>query len=100
MKSITESIKGGWRMMFNIVQADANNSAAYTTIDTVDPRRNYKYGFLSYSQYNEAIFLVAFDTVEELQELLDTDDDEYSSLLNMRPQEHKTIRGELYVKLW
>ena len=100
MKTITESIRGGMGMMFNIVQADSNNGAAYTTIDTVEPMRNYKYGFLSYSQHNESIFLVAFDKVEDLQDLLDTDDDEYSSLLNMKPQEHKTIRGELFVKLW
>lgn len=100
MKSITESINERLGVMFNITQADSNKGAAYTTIDTVMPMRNYKYGFLSYSQYNEAVFLVAFNKVEDLQDLLDTDDDEYSGLLNMKPQEYKTIRGELFVKLW
>ncbi len=100
MKTLTESIGSGLRTTFSIAETDSNKGAAYTTIDTVDPKRSYKHGFLSYSQYDESIFLVAFDTVEELQELLDTDDDDYSRLLNMKPQECKTIRGELFVKLW
>jgi len=100
MKTLTESIGSGLRKTFSIAQADSNREAAYTTVDVVDPKRSYKYGFLSYSQYDESIFLVAFNKVEDLQDLLDTDDDNYSSLLNMKPQEYKTIRGELFVKLW
>ena len=100
MKSLTETIGGGLRTTFSIAEADSNNNAAYTAIDVVDPKRSYKYGFLSYSQYDNSIFLVAFDSVEDIQDLLDTDDDDYSRLLNMKPQECKTIRGELFVKLW
>lgn len=100
MKSIMESINEAFVQKFMISQADANNNAAYTTIDTDETMRDYKYGFLSYSQYNKAILLVAFNKVEDLQDLLETDDDEYSDLLSMKPQDTKTIRGELFVKLW
>lgn len=100
MKSIAESINEAFVQRFMIAQADANNNAAYTTMNLTKPMSDYKYGFLSYSQYNKYIILVAFNKIEDLQDLLETDDDEYSSLLNMKPQDTKTIRGELFVKLW
>ena len=104
MKSLTESINGSIneasRTILYQVQADHSKDAAYSTFDIHDAKKSYKYGFLSYSQYQESVFAVAFNTVEDLQDLLDTDDDEYSDLLNMKPQEHKVVDGVLFVKLW
>lgn len=82
------------------VQADHSKGAAYSTFDINDARKGYKHGFLSYSQYDGIVFTVAFNTIEDLQDLLDTDDDEYSSLLNMKPQDTKIVNGELFIKLW
>lgn len=82
------------------VQADYSEGAAYSTFDIHDAKKRYKHGFLSYNQYQECVSTVAFNTIEDLQDLLDTDDDEYSNLLNMKPQDHKVVNGELFVKLW
>ena len=82
------------------VQSDHSNGAAYSTFDITDAKKKYKHGFLSYSKYQESVFTVAFNTIEDLQDLLDTDDDDYSALLSMKPQEHKVVDGELFVKLW
>jgi len=100
MKSLSKMINERNESFFRTIQTESTKGAMYTTIDTSKPMSDYKHGFLSHSQYNDAIFLVAFNNIEELQELLDTDDDEYSKLLNMKPQDTKTVRGELFVKLW
>lgn len=100
MKSITESINEARNSGFPEVQSESSKGAAYSTIDLVGAKKKYKHGFLQYGQYQESVFLVAFNKVEDIQDLLDTDDDEYSALLNMKPQEHKVVDGELFVKLW
>lgn len=82
------------------VQGDDSKGAAYSTLDVVNAKKKYKHGFLSYSQYEESVFTVAFNTVEDLQDLLDIDDDNYSALLSMKPQEFKTVDGELFICLW
>ena len=82
------------------VQADHSKGAAYSTFDITDAKKKYKRGFLSYSQYEQSVFAVAFNAVEDLQDLLDTDDDDYSALLSMKPQEFKTVNGELFICLW
>ena len=82
------------------VQADHSEGAAYSTFDIHDAKKRYKHGFLSYSQYQECVFTVAFNTIGDLQDLLDTGDDDYSALLNMKPQEYKVVNDELFVKLW
>lgn len=87
-------------IIFQEVQGDSNRDAAYSTFDLVKAKRSYQHGFMSYSQYQESVFVVAFNDIEALQDLLDTDDDDYSKLLNMKPQEYKTVRGELFIKLW
>ena len=105
MKSLSEKLNEqlvteASRTILYQVQADYSEGAAYSTFDIHDAKKRYKHGFLSYSQYQECVFTVAFNTIEDLQDLLDTDDDDYSALLNMKPREHKVVNGELFVKLW
>lgn len=100
MQSLTESILESKDRVFREVQSDVSKGACYSSIDTVEGSRKYKYGFLTFNQYQEFVGLVAFNKVEDLQDLLDTDDDEFSSLLGMKPQEYKVVDNVLYVKLW
>lgn len=105
MKNLTDTLNNrlvneASRTILYQVQAEHSKGAAYSTFDIQDAKKSYKHGFLSYSQYQESVFTVAFNTIEDLQDLLDTDDDDYSKLLNMKPQDAKTVRGELFVKLW
>ena len=92
-----ENVNDARSYVFSEIQGDTSKGAAYSTIDTSEGASKYKYGFLTYNQFQEYVGLVAFNKVEDLQDLLDTDDDEYSSLLNMKPQEHKVIRNIIYI---
>ena len=82
------------------IQGDDSKGAAYSTFEIETAKKKYKHGFLTYSRYEECVFATVFNTVEDLQELLDTDDDNYTALLDMKPQESKLVNGELYVCLW
>ena len=97
---INESINEASHTILYQVQTDHSKGAAYSTFDIQDARKGYKHGFLSYSQHQKCVFTVVFNTIEDLQDLLDTDDDDYSTLLSMKPQDTKTVDGELFVCLW
>lgn len=105
MKGLSETLKESLevneakQVLANTIQWEADKDAAYTTLDAADGIKKFKHAFLSYNQYEGAIFVVAFNSIEAYQELLDTDDDEYSALLSMKPQDTKVINNVSYICL-
>lgn len=102
MKGLSETLKESLDEARNAlaaeIQGDDTRNAAYSTLD-VSHVQKFKHAFLSYSQHEDAVFIVAFNSIEDYQELLDTDDDEYSALLSMKPQDTKVVNGISYICL-
>lgn len=94
-----QNVNEAKQSLANVVQWEDSKGAAYTTLDTEQGLKKFKHAFLSYNQYEGAVFVVAFNSIEEYQDLIDSDDDEYSALLTMKPQDVKVVNNVSYICL-
>lgn len=95
----TNDINEEKQPLANAIQWEASKGAAYTTLDAAEGFKKYKRAFLSFNQYEGAVFVVAFNSIEDYQDLLGTEDDEYSALLSMKPQDVKVVNNVSYICL-
>lgn len=92
---LKESVNESRNTLTIETDSDQSKGAACVAFDTRNINK-YKHAFLTYNKY-QGIFITAFNTIEDIQDLLDTDDDEYSMLLNMKPQDTRVIDNVAYV---